>query len=95
VISQLKRLFEPPLRKTTILLLGIWFFSAFAWAGFGMFVPALMERSGVVETRAEVYLSMVIQQSTAIVSMLIGTYLVQTFLGRKWTQSIALIIAGC
>jgi putative MFS transporter len=29
-----------------------------------------------------------------IVSMLVGTYLVTTKLGRKWTQSISLIIAG-
>jgi hypothetical protein len=52
MIAQLKRLFDSKLRYTTIVLLGVWFFSAFAWAGFGMFVPALMERSGVVTSRA-------------------------------------------
>jgi multisubunit Na+/H+ antiporter MnhC subunit len=59
-----------------------------------MFIPAFMKRSGVVSSEAMIYLSMVIQQSTAIVSMMIGTYLVTTRLGRKWTQSLSLILAG-
>ena len=92
--SQFKRLFGPELRKVTLLLLGVWFFSAFAWAGYGMFVPILMERSGAVSGRAEVYKSMCIQQCTPVVAQLIGTWLVTTFLGRKWTQAISLILSG-
>ena len=58
--TQFKRLFGSKLRKVSLLLLPIWFFSAFAWAGYGMFVPILMERSGAVSGRTEVYKSMCI-----------------------------------
>ena len=56
--EQLRKLFSPELRKTNIILVIIWFCAAFAWAGFGMFIPILMERSGAVSGRAQTYSSM-------------------------------------
>ena len=93
-MRQMSRLFGPSLRRTTILLIGIWFCCAFSWAGFAMFLPKLMYRSNVVKSRSEVYSSMVFQQIGPIISVLLGTYLVTTRLGRKWTQSLSLALAG-
>ena len=59
LMRQMSRLFGPSLRRTTILLIGIWFCCAFSWAGFAMFLPKLMYRSNVVKSRSEVYSSMV------------------------------------
>lgn len=98
--EQVKSLFRQPLKKLMILYLlvffkQIWFFTAFTFSGIGNFLPEILKRAGEGSSSNEdIYKSMFIQNLSGIPAVLLATYLVKGFLGRKWTQVLALFMAS-
>lgn len=93
---QVKRLFSCRLRSTTICFLLIWFFTAFTFSGFGVFMPQFLKRAGGPEhsSDADVYSAMTLQQGIGVVSVLGATVGVKSRLGRKWSQALALLASS-
>ena len=60
-----------------------------------MFMPELLKRSGHgSESNEETYMTMFFQQIAGIPGILLATWMVETRMGRRWTQSIALFLSG-
>ena len=93
---QMARLFSSRLRGTTLCFLLIWFFTAFTFSGFGVFMPEFLKRAGGPEhsSDADVYIAMTLQQGIGVISVLGATVGVKSCLGRKWTQSLALLASS-
>lgn len=95
-LYEFKKLFQGHLRKTTLLLMVVWFLTAFCFGGFSLFMPELLTRSGAGDfsDSSKLYLTMVIQQSAGVPGVIISVFMVKSFLGRRWSQSLALIMGG-
>jgi len=98
VSRQLQRLFKSKVRNTTLwfMMVGtkqIWFFTAFTFSGFGVFMPEFLKKAGGSEhsSNADVYAAMTLQQLVGVVSVLGATLAVRSRLGRKWSQALSLI----
>jgi MFS family permease len=95
-LYEFKKLFQRNLRKTTSLLIIVWFLTAFCFGGFSLFMPELLKRSGAGDfsDSGKLYLTMVIQQSAGVPGVILSVYMVKSFLGRKWSQALALMLGG-
>jgi hypothetical protein len=62
----------------------------FSFAGFVNFMPELLR----FLSTSDAYLVIMIQQAAGVPGSLLGTYLVKTRLGRKWTTFLSLFISG-
>jgi len=69
---------------TFLLLIGIWICVLSGYDGFNSFLPILMEVKGV-DNSENIYRNMFIYMSAGLPGSLLGAYLVDTFLGRRWT----------
>ncbi|GAB5357443.1 hypothetical protein AAMO2058_000375200 [Amorphochlora amoebiformis] len=86
-VNSVKVLFEGRYMKlTTLLLWGIWFFSTYGFTGFNLFLTKLLEAKGI--HAGNLYRDAFIYTSVGIPGSLLGSYLVDTRLGRKWTMVI-------
>lgn len=94
--AQVNRLFSYRLRNTTIYFLLIWFFTAFTFSGFGVFMPQFLKRAGgpLHSSNADVYSAMTLQQGIGVISVLAATVGVKSRLGRKWSQALALLASS-
>ena len=48
--ENLAELLRPPLRKTTLLLMGVWAAINFGWYGLLLWLPSLFERAGLQQS---------------------------------------------
>ena len=98
---QLKRLFQSNVRRTTIWFMlvpptQIWFFTAFTFSGFGVFMPEFLKEAGGSghSSNVDVYSAMTIQQSIGVIAVLGATLSVKSPLGRKWSQALSLMLSS-
>jgi len=73
---------------TFLLLVGIWICVLSGYDGFNSFLPILMELKGV-DNSDHIYRNMFIYMSAGLPGSLLGAYLVDTFLGRRWTLFVS------
>ncbi|CAG9324403.1 unnamed protein product [Blepharisma stoltei] len=93
--GQIKLLLSPPLRRSLVFYIMIWFFTAFTFTGFGSYLPEIMRRAGAGDTdNQSLYMTMFLQQLSGIPAVILATYLVKSSLGRKWTQAITLLLGS-
>mmetsp|Transcript_19665 Transcript_19665/g.27450 ORF Transcript_19665/g.27450 Transcript_19665/m.27450 type:complete len:508 (+) Transcript_19665:83-1606(+) len=78
---------------TTILLWSIWFCSTYAYTGFNMFLTKLLEAKHIESSN--VYRDALIYSAAGVPGSLLGSRLVETFLGRKWTMVGSTGITAC
>jgi putative MFS transporter len=99
ISEQVKVLFQPPLKRLIILYLlvkfkQIWSFTAFTFNAIGTFIPEILKRSGQgSQSNESIYMTMFIQNLSSVPGVLFATYLVNTRMGRKWTQAFSLFMA--
>jgi sugar phosphate permease len=96
-ISQIKMLFIPYYRMTTILLWIIWFTVTLGYTIFNVFLPKLMEERhrGSSSNLAESLSSFALYSSAGIPGSVLCTWLVDTKLGRKgamWLSTVATLL---
>ena len=91
-VNRLFQLFQEPMTWTSIILLPVWFFTSLGFGGFSVFLPSFFEDKGIPPE--DIYRNTFLMQAGGIPGILLATWLVETFLGRKWTMSISLIISG-
>lgn len=93
--DQIKCLFRPPYLRTTLLLSPVWFLISSAYEINAMFMPELLKRAGHgSESDRVTYMTMFFQQLAGIPGIVLATWMVETRLGRRWTQSVALVLSG-
>jgi len=85
-----KTIRERKMTATLIILLGIWICVLCGYNGFNSFLPIFMERKGIVNTNS-VYRNMFIYLSMGLPGSILGSFLVDTFLGRRWTLLISAV----
>ncbi|KAI9293229.1 MFS general substrate transporter [Neoconidiobolus thromboides FSU 785] len=86
-------LFSRKYFKTTILVWLIWTFTSFAYTMFNVFLPSYLDMKngsdGTKFTLAEVYFSTFIYSLSGIPGSILGSFLVETFLGRKGSMALS------
>ncbi|OMJ76984.1 hypothetical protein SteCoe_23532 [Stentor coeruleus] len=90
IIDIMKKLFKPPLLKTTIFLGFVYMFASYSYSGYMSFMPEFLKEFSTSTS----YFIIVIQQSAGIPAVVLGTYLVETRCGRKYTTLIFFILSG-
>jgi len=78
---------------TFVLLLAIWICVLSGYDGFNSFLPILMEAKGI-DNSETIYRNMFIYMSAGLPGSLLGSYLVDTFLGRRWTLFVSAILSA-
>ncbi|OMJ67349.1 hypothetical protein SteCoe_35510 [Stentor coeruleus] len=86
----LKRLFTKPLLKTTIILGLVYMITHYSFSGFLYFMPEFLSEFST----STAYAIILIQQLCGIPGVILGTYLVETRLGRRLTTNIFNILSG-
>jgi len=81
---------ERKMTGTLFLLIGIWICVLSGYNGFNSFLPIFMERKGIVETNS-VYRNMFIYLALGLPGSILGSFLVDTWLGRRWTLLVSAI----
>jgi len=93
--DQIKRLFRYPYLRTTLILSPVWFLISSAYEINAMFMPELLKRAGHgSESDRVTYMTMFFQQLAGIPGIVLATWMVETRLGRRWTQSLAMGLSG-
>ncbi|KAJ1914700.1 hypothetical protein H4219_004673 [Mycoemilia scoparia] len=98
-IQRLEPLFSPNLFLTTILVWAIWALVSLGFTMFNAFLPKILElhgnngsskadSSGPMNT-SEVYRDAMIYAASGLPGSIIGTWLVDTFLGRKYSMVLS------
>lgn len=90
-------LFQPYYRMSTILLWIIWVFMALAYNLFTIFLPKYLEMKGQddgVNNMSDVYWRYLIFSLSGIPGSLVGSWLVDTKLGRKGTLALSILFSG-
>ena len=85
-----------PWMKTTFgILLALWFLSNF---GYGLFnsmnIVLVTDKIGAPPTGDAAYRDAMVQASAGPIGALLGAYLVDTWLGRKWTLCASVLLVG-
>jgi len=89
-VNFFRTLKERKMLGTLIVLLGIWICVLCGYNGFNSFLPLFMERKGIVET-SSVYRNMFIYLVMGLPGSILGSFLVDTWLGRRWTLLVSAI----
>eukprot|EP01117_Protostelium_nocturnum_P018776 TRINITY_DN7921_c0_g1_i1.p1 TRINITY_DN7921_c0_g1~~TRINITY_DN7921_c0_g1_i1.p1 ORF type:complete len:497 (-),score=122.81 TRINITY_DN7921_c0_g1_i1:155-1645(-) len=92
-LPQIYKLFEKGLGSTTTLIWLFWFFSNVGFTGFNIFLPRLLNKK-FGEGLKQSFLYTLIGNTASIPGTLIGAYLVDTKLGRKWTMVLSAILSA-
>lgn len=85
-------LFQPPLRRNSLLLCGIWASLSFGFYGFTLWLPEFF-RGGGVDDDTDIYLVSLIV-ATANLPGNVFAYFAVDRLGRKWTLWTSLSLSG-
>ena len=72
------------MRRTTLLLWGIWFGTVFGFTSINLFLTKLLEKKNI--TSNHLYRDALLYSAAGIPGSAAGAYLVETRLGRKWTM---------
>jgi len=80
-------LFKHPLKKSTLLLMSIFFLTFLAIQGITMFMPRLLP----MESKLEKYIIITLQQVGSIPGKLLGAKSIDSFLGRKHTITLGFL----
>jgi len=93
-LASVKKLFEGRhMYRTTLLLWGIWFCTTYAYTGFNVFLTRLLEAKNI--TTSNVYRDALLYSAAGVPGSLMGSRLVESALGRKWTMVISTGITAC
>lgn len=80
---------------TVVLIKQSMFFSDLSFSALSTFMPILLEKVGTQSlTDFEIYATVLAQISLGIPGSIASAYLVKTFLGKKWTTSIAFVVTA-
>eukprot|EP01129_Flabellula_baltica_P014504 TRINITY_DN6956_c0_g1_i1.p1 TRINITY_DN6956_c0_g1~~TRINITY_DN6956_c0_g1_i1.p1 ORF type:complete len:474 (-),score=46.83 TRINITY_DN6956_c0_g1_i1:6-1427(-) len=90
--SAIKLMFSPKYRRTTIILAIGWFVTWSGIACFDTFLPELFIRKGL--DTIDVYRNTFIYVSVGVLSTIVGSFLIDTPLGRKWTLVLSCLVSG-
>jgi len=79
----------------TLLCWSFWFTTNVAYTGFNLFLPELLKKKFQLEDR-EAYLDNLIYNIAGLPASLLGAWLVETILGRKWSMTVSCTLtAAC
>lgn len=93
--NQVKQLFRRPYLRTTLILSPVWFLISSAYVTNSLFMPELLKKAGHgSESDEETYMTMFFQQIAGIPGIFLATWMVETRMGRRWTQAVALLLSG-
>eukprot|EP00808_Paulinella_micropora_P011239 g61668.t1 len=97
-IQTLRVLFSSDLRRTTILLWTVWFSANFGFTSINLFFPLLLKRMAKEQaqdiTIADVYGDALLYAAAGVPGSMVGAYLVDSRLGRKWTMFYATALSA-
>jgi hypothetical protein len=93
VKRQLTRLLSPMFKRVFLLQISIWFLISLTSAGIGMFMPIFITRAGgsSSDSDSSVYTSMLLINLGGIPSTLFTTWLMSTWLKRRWSLVLAFV----
>eukprot|EP00164_Ancoracysta_twista_P004372 GFYU01005894.1.p1 GENE.GFYU01005894.1~~GFYU01005894.1.p1 ORF type:complete len:517 (+),score=126.48 GFYU01005894.1:199-1749(+) len=77
----------------TPLLWYVWGMTAYSYSAFNVFLPTLMESKGIKDN-SSLYESTVIYSAAALPGSIVAAYLVGTFLGRRYTMLMSILVNG-
>ncbi|CAH7668600.1 major facilitator superfamily domain-containing protein [Phakopsora pachyrhizi] len=93
--ERLEVLMSPELRTKTILIWSIWIVVAFGYTSFNVFLPAYMEKLQIGDNRIEDTMKEYLLYTLAgFPGSLIGTWMVETRLGRRNTMVVTTLGTG-
>ena len=92
--SIMRELFGKKYFRVTTATLCVFFLINLAYIGITDFMPQLLKDSGGGINGVMLYLTMVVQQASGIPGVLVSTWLVETWMGRKYTLAGSAIVSG-
>jgi len=81
-------LFSPYLLRTTLILLFIWFVTNFAYTGVNVYLPLILRAKGNHNVE-DVYRDTFLYSAAAVPGSLVGAWMVESWLGRRYSMFLA------